>query len=67
MVTHSSALAWRIPWTEEPGGLQSTGAQSVAHDRSDLARVVVTLFSVSGTLGEMWREGCFSSHDVQSE
>ena len=27
MVTHSSVLAWRIPWTEEPGGLQSTGLQ----------------------------------------
>ena len=26
--THSSVLAWRIPWTEEPGGLQSTGSQS---------------------------------------
>ena len=28
MVTHSSILAWRIPWTEEPGRLQSTGSQS---------------------------------------
>ena len=28
MATHSSTLAWRIPWTEEPGGLQSTGSQS---------------------------------------
>ena len=28
MATHSSVLAWRIPWTEEPGGLQSTGSQS---------------------------------------
>ena len=28
----SSILAWRIPWTEEPGGLQSTGSQRVAHD-----------------------------------
>ena len=27
MATHSNILAWRIPWTEEPGGLQSTGAQ----------------------------------------
>ena len=27
MVTHSSILAWRIPWTEKPGGLQSTGSQ----------------------------------------
>ena len=32
MVTHSSILAWRIPWTEEPGGLQSTGSQRVRHD-----------------------------------
>ena len=32
MTTHSSILAWRIPWTEEPGGLQSTGSQRVGHD-----------------------------------
>ena len=32
MATHSSTLAWRIPWTEEPGGLQSTGLQRVGHD-----------------------------------
>ena len=31
MVTHSSILAWRIPWTEEPGGLQSLGSQRVRH------------------------------------
>ena len=30
--TPSSVLAWRIPWTEEPGGLQSTGSQRVGHD-----------------------------------
>ena len=30
--THSSILAWRIPWTEEPDGLQSMGSQSVGHD-----------------------------------
>ena len=30
--THSSILAWRIPWTEEPGGLQSRGSQRVGHD-----------------------------------
>ena len=29
MATHSSTLAWRIPWTEEPGGLQATGSQRV--------------------------------------
>ena len=32
MATHSSILAWRIPWIEEPGGLQSTGLQRVRHD-----------------------------------
>ena len=35
--THSSVLAWRIPWTEEPGGLQSTGSLRVGHDWSDSA------------------------------
>ena len=32
MAIHSSILAWRIPWMEEPGGLQSTGSQRVRHD-----------------------------------
>ena len=32
MATHSSILAWRIPWTEELGGLQSTGSKRVGHD-----------------------------------
>ena len=32
MATYSSILAWRIPWTEEPGGLQSTGSQRVGHN-----------------------------------
>ena len=32
MATHSSILAWRIPWTEQPGGLQSVGSQRVGHD-----------------------------------
>ena len=32
MVTHSNILAWRIPWTEEPGGLQSMGSHRVGHD-----------------------------------
>jgi len=38
MATHSSILAWRIPWTEEPGGLQSIGLPRVRHDWSDWAR-----------------------------
>ena len=37
MATHSSILAWRIPWMEEPGGLQSMGSQRVRHNLSNLA------------------------------
>ena len=37
MAVHSSIVAWRIPWAEEPGRLQSIGSQKVGHDRSDLA------------------------------
>ena len=32
MATHSRTIAWKIPWTEEPGRLQSTGSQRVRHD-----------------------------------
>jgi len=34
MATHSSTLAWRIPWREEPGRLQSMGSQRVRHDKA---------------------------------
>ena len=37
MATHSSTLAWRIPWTEEPSGLQSMGSHRVGPSGSDLA------------------------------
>ena len=36
MAPHSSILAWRIPWTEEPGGLQSIGLQKVGHGWNNL-------------------------------
>ena len=44
MATHSSILAWRIPWTEEPGGLRSMGLQKVRQNVSDLARIRYTSF-----------------------
>ena len=37
MATHSNILAWRIPGTEQPGGLPSVGSHRVGHDQSDLA------------------------------
>ena len=47
MATHSSNLAWKIPWTEEPGGLQSMGLQGVRHDW------VANTFAFQGTLDSM--------------
>ena len=44
MTTHSSILAWRITWTEEPGGLQSIGSHSVGHDWSNLPRAYTGKF-----------------------
>ena len=45
MAPHSSTLAWKIPWTEEPGRLQSMGSHRVGHDWSDLAKkMFVTAF-----------------------
>ena len=49
MATHSSILAWRIPWTEEPGELQSMESQRVGHDCRDLAHThihVSRIFSI---------------------
>ena len=44
LTTHSSILAWRIPWTEEPGGLQSMGSQRVGHDMSEFHWVFLAPF-----------------------
>ena len=40
MATHSSVLAWIIPWTEEPGGLQSMGLDMVRHDWENELKIV---------------------------
>ena len=45
MATHSSILAWEIPWAEEPGGLQSMGLKRVRHDRvTEPASITPLLF-----------------------
>ena len=43
MATRSSIFVWRIPWTEEPGGLQSVGSQKVRHNWSNLAPTLLSL------------------------
>ena len=44
MATHSSILAWRIPLTEQPGGLQSMASQRVSHDRATNTHTYSTVF-----------------------
>ena len=48
MATHSSILAWKIPWTEEPGGLQSMGSQRVRHNSE--TNTLTFLFNIAGFL-----------------
>ena len=45
MAPHSSTLAWKIPWTEEPGRLQSTGSQRVGHDCVSVGTPVFLVFT----------------------
>ena len=53
MVTHSSVLAWRIPWTEEPGGLQSLGRQRSWTRLSEWAHAQVSVTFAIGNRPEM--------------
>ena len=56
MATHSSVLAWRIPGTEEPGGLPSMGSHRVGHDWSDLAAAAVQETWICSLVGKiLWR------------
>ena len=61
MTTHSSILAWRVPWTEEPGGLQSMGLHGVRHAGSDLA-CMQTIGSLKARVNSCssFTEYCFS-------
>ena len=47
VATHSSTLAWKIPWTEEPGRLQSMGSLRVGHDWSNLAAAATRVYLLS--------------------
>ena len=50
MATHSGILAWRIPWTEEPGGLQSTELHVTGHESQEIASVQFSCSVVSDSL-----------------
>ena len=53
MATHSSTPAWRIPWTEEPGGPQSMGLQRVGHDRATKQQTLIDLTQINESFGSL--------------
>ena len=62
MATRSNILAWRIPWTEEPGGLQFMGLQGVWHDWSDLACIEFKQVTHENKAGAVFLEEFLGSH-----
>ena len=54
MATHSSILAWRIPWTEEPGGLQSMGSQRAGHDWATSLQMVIKKYFCDISPCDIW-------------
>ena len=58
MATHSSIHAWKIPWTEEPGGLQSMGSQRVGHD---WATSLSPLSDLESHRIMMWLSSCWNA------
>ena len=48
MATHSSILAWEIPWTEKPGGLQSMGLQKVGHTKQQQQPIYRFILNIAG-------------------
>ena len=67
MAPHSSTLAWRIPWMEEPGGLQSMGLHRVRHDWSDLAAAANIYPILSLYLSLSWAGFRMSLHFLSSQ
>ena len=56
MATHSRILAWRIPWTEEPGGLQSRGSPRVGHDLVDAHTSRISVLNKRIRNNASWRQ-----------
>ena len=67
MATHSSILAWRIPWTKEPGRLQSKGSQRIRHDWSHLALMHCWAWNYIGEQNEAWSCICWDHKQQRKE
>ena len=54
MATHASILAWEIPWTEEPGGLQSMGSQRVEYDLANKQQYILITAKITLQEDRIW-------------
>ena len=61
MAPHSSTLAWKIPWMEEPGGLQSMGSHRVGHDWSDLVAAAAACYLLGEGNGTPLQYSCLEN------
>ena len=64
MATPSRILVWRIPWTEDPGGLQYVAFQRVGHDQSDLVHVHNTVICIMGIQNPEFKSFFFLSQKM---
>ena len=66
MATHSSILAWKIPWTEEPGRLQSMGSQRVRHDRATSLQFQIQTIGCTFHISSIARDYHFGQHTYRT-
>ena len=66
MATHSTILAWKAPWTEEPGGLQSTGLQRVRHAWAQWWLSIITYVLLNWTKCLAWRVVFWHTREITS-
>ena len=66
MATHSSIFVWRIPWTEEPRGLQSMGLQRVGHNWSDNTHTHTYILGYENFILDIFIRIAYSSSDTAS-
>ena len=64
MAPHSSTLAWKIPWVEEPGRLQSMGSRRVGHNWSDLAAAAAATYTLGFPCGSAGKESACNVGDL---
>ena len=67
MATHSSYLAWRTPWTEEPSGLQTLESQRVRHDGVTNTLLYIVTYPILISIHDYWKNHSFDYADLSQQ